>query len=246
MFSDNLVSNPLDIATESEINEQNTNILKDNSLNAEKAFAENSEVVKFATSHTSPTSISIAELQNNNAPNDILPDIEQNKPLILNNGDIKFVDYKNIKKDEQFIYANKFSKKFTLKSIITSAIVIALLALCGFICKYSGTSAIYYVFWISLLVGTIFYPIITALNADKLKNKFSSTKFAPTYKKYIIINAIAVLVVFLVVLIANIGIGNNTFIKIFTIHNFENLYAPILLTCSGFVDTLITYLIFKK
>ena len=153
---------------------------------------------------------------------------------------------KNLKKDEQYNYANKLCKKFILKSVLTSAIILAILTLCGFIANFSGTSAIYYIFWICSLIGAIFYPIITAANAEKIKNKFSLNKFAPSYKKYIIINFVILLIVFVAVLIANIGIGNNSFIKIFTIHNFENLYVPIMLSSSGLIDTLITYLIFKK
>ena len=51
---------------------------------------------------------------------------------------------------------------------------------------------------------------------------------------------------FVVTLIINIGVGNNSFAKIFTINNFENLYAPLIISASLLLDTLITRIIFKK
>jgi len=242
LFAENNSLNTLDTATETEINIGNTEILKEGPASSESNFAENSSVSKF-TEKTLPVVHPKSPI---NETNDIFPELETKVTFYSTSNEIKYVDYKNIKTDEQYIKSKKIAKCFLLKSLITSSILITLLVLCSILSGFSGGSALFYITCICSLIVAIFYPIITAVKLDKIKEKVISNKFNFKNKKLLFTNLIFILLIVVALLFINIGMGNNSFAEIFTFGNFENLYAPLLLASTCLIDLLQSRILFKK
>jgi len=242
LFAENNSLNTLDTATETEINIGNTEILKEGPASSESNFAENSSVSKF-TEKTLPVVHPKSPI---NETNDIFPELETKVTFYSTSNEIKYVDYKNIKTDEQYIKSKKIAKCFLLKSLITSFILITLLVLCSILSRFSGGSALFYITCICSLIVAIFYPIITAVKLDKIKEKVISNKFNFKNKKLLFTNLIFILLIVVALLFINIGMGNNSFAEIFTFGNFENLYAPLLLASTCLIDLLQSRILFKK
>jgi len=242
LFAENNSLNTLDTATETEINIGNTEILKEGPASSESNFAENSSVSKF-TEKTLPVVHPKSPI---NETNDIFPELETKVTFYSTSNEIKYVDYKNIKTDEQYIKSKKIAKCFLLKSLITSSILITLLVLCSILSGFSGGSALFYITCICSLIVAIFYPIITAVKLDKIKEKVISNKFNFKNKKLLFTNLIFILLIVVALLFINIGMGNNSFAEIFTFGNFENLYAPLLLVSTCLIDLLQSRILFKK
>ena len=242
LFAENNSLNTLDTATETEINIGNTEILKEGPASSESNFAENSSVSKF-TEKTLPVVHPKSPI---NETNDIFPELETKVTFYSTSNEIKYVDYKNIKTDEQYIKSKKIAKCFLLKSLITSFILITLLVLCSILSRFSGGSALFYITCICSLIVAIFYPIITAVKLDNIKEKVISNKFNFKNKKLLFTNLIFILLIVVALLFINIGMGNNSFAEIFTFGNFENLYAPLLLVSTCLIDLLQSRILFKK
>lgn len=231
----------LDTATETDINMANSQILKEEKITEEEQFAENKDVVKFTENLPANTAFTV----NESAIQPPQTIYEQLDSHIVHPQPIKYVDYINLKKDKKHILEKSITKKSILKSISTSLSILAVLILCSLITLKTGTSTLYFITLISFVLVIIFYPLLTALNIDKFVKKHSNN-FDVNLKRQSLITASLVLVVLIIALIVNIGINNNSFIKIFSFSNFENFYAPIIITSSLFFDVLFSYLFLKN
>lgn len=163
-----------------------------------------------------------------------------------NEMEVKFVNYINFKNTDNYKYSKSLSLNMLYRSLATSGSLILMLILCGIITNFTGGSTLYYVFFISALGVAVFYPILYLLNMDKFRLKYQKTTYQPNIKKHLLIVAVIVLAIFMLCIIVNISINNNSISKIFGFKNFANLYAPLLFTCVLFLDLFYHRLFISK
>ena len=124
------------------------------------------------------------------------------------------------------------------QSLTTSASLVLMAILCSFITSFTGRSVLYYSFFISAILIAIFYPIVLLINLDKMRLKYQETPFTNKTKLRLLVGFATVLSTFLLCVIVNIVIGNNTINLMLHVKNFSNVYAPLLISAVYFLDLL--------
>lgn len=232
----------LDNLTELNINIANSDILKDEKTKETETFAENENVSTFV--NKTNVSTPVQKPEKTEKKNNIL-DIKDFS-VAFNNEPIKFVEYVNIKQSNEYKKSKKLINGLKLKSILTSVTILFMLTLCTIISNFTGKSALFYIFTIVSLLIALFYPLIIALKSEKIREKYLNNKFSLDNKKSLILSICAMSVVVVITLVVNICIKNNTLVKILAPTNFENFYAPIILTSCMFFDLLYGKILLKK
>lgn len=239
VFSDNSIDN----ATERDVNLSNVEVLKAEEESQDQKFAENENIVAFT--EKIPT-ISTPELIKTDdkieiTENTKIFDITDYNFTDLSEN-IAYVDYVDYKTTDTYKQNKKLAKSLSIKTTLTSLYLVVMLTLCALASKNTGTSPLYYVFFSTALVGFLFY---VTLSVRYIKNiQFKNHNF--NFKQRLIVNCCVIAVVLLVCIITNINIGNNSMLKIFSFKNFENLYAPLLLTATLFIDMVLGFAFLKK
>ena len=231
--------NSIDTKTSSELNQENANLVNEQNSKDEN-FATNIVVAKFVEiKPTTPPEVKQNDTKLNNF-------IDLDVKINSQQNEIKYSEYVNLKKSTEYKKSKMFGKLTIVRSICVSLFIIGLLVCFALLSKRFGASALYYITVISGLVISIFYPIITAINIDRIKQKSKEKDYV--FKKSIsLISKLSILCfVLLIVLIVNIYLKNNTFVKIFSIANFANFYVPILMCSALLVDSLIGNIISFK
>lgn len=226
----------IDSKTESEINQENADLLKDNAETSEKSFATNIVIAKFVEAKPVPT----PEIKPSNENKQDIVDLNVNIKTIEN--DINFVDYVNLKTSKEYKNSKKFSRLLILRSILISVYIIGLLVSFALLSARFGTSLLYYASFIIGSIAAIFYPIITATKVDKIKAKYKQKNYKLSMKISIISKLCIIIFVLLIVLMFNIAIENNSFAQIFSINNFTNFYVPVLLSTSLIIDSILGFI----
>lgn len=235
--------NSIDTLTEQNINQANADILKDEETKSVNSFAENKNIAKF----TEKIEVPVKEVKTETKiedKNNIL-DLA-NYSIANNNETIKFVEYKNIKHSNEYKQSKKYAQAILFKSLLTSVTILLFLTLFSFITSFTGTSALYYVFFISSLLIAIFYPIIVSMNLEKLRYKYINSSQLFDYKKQFIIVGAIIACILVVCLIVNISMNYNTLPKMLSVYNFENIYAPIILSLILVLNVVYDILFTKK
>lgn len=224
--------NNFDASTEFELNATNADILKDEKTSQEEQFATNPGVMKFtekvtygANSHIDTTPI-----------NQISFDVNFNVPKT--EIDVEYVDYSDFKNSPEYKTSKKIVKNMLYQSLATSTSLILMVILCSFITSFTGRSVLYYSFFISAILIAIFYPIVLLINLDKMRLKYQETQFTNKTRLRFLIGFAIVLSTFLLCVIVNIVMGNNTINLMLHIKNFSNVYAPLLISAVYFLDLL--------
>jgi len=238
--SEVFLDNSLDTSTEVEINNANAELLKENSLN-DQTFVNNENVRKFI--ETKPTTPPETKSVNNIPVNEIinLSSVQTSTKI-----DVDYAEYVNLKKSVDYQKSKKFTKLLILKSVFVSMIILVMLSAFAILSKRYGTSPIYYTSLITGLIIVLFYPILTALQTNSLTKKYKKTNYKFNAYISVITKFSLFCVILLTVLLINIGIDKNTFVKIFSIYNFSNFYVPILLSFIMFIDTAISNILSIK
>ena len=232
----------LDNATELDINLANTEILKNESLTLDEQFATNTQVSTF-TAKVPVVATSTPIVDNKPKTNDIF-NTEFTAPH--NDMEIKFVDYVDFKNSKENLYARKITTKKLLQVLASSGTLLILIALCELITSFSGRSPLYYVFFISSILFAIFYPIIFAINMEKFRLQCQNNTYTSKTKNRILLGLAMLMVVAILSIVASIKLGNNTLELIVGFENFENIYAPLLLSAIYLIDTLYSHILVKK
>ena len=255
----------IDTLTETEINKANADILKNEKINKEEAFADNKDVSKFTELGTttlsndykqqfiSPSSTSETNSQQEasysytqDLPNPEKFDIATNEQYD-DYKKVKYVDYVNYKTNPNYIYSKTMTKNIQYKALCTSAFIFVMLLISAIIVNFvTHTSALYYVFMLTALAVMIFYPAIVAFRYDKIKESLQTKKYNPDLKKQFYISLVIELAILVIIFIVNINIGNNSISLIFRFSNFANFYAPILFSLAMFADILFSYIFLEK
>ena len=228
----------IDNTTETEFNLANAEMLK-NEQTAQTEFFANSENVAVFT-QKNPTDLSIEQVSKlKQAENSIdfldLPTYDMNQASL----DVKYVDYVDLKKDNSYIQTKKYARNLLFKVLSTSAYLILMIILTSIIVKSTGESALFSVFAIVSSCFALFYPLLSLLYFNKTRHKEIQINL-----KHRLVWSIAIFMfLFIVILIVNIAIGKNNFSQMLAINNFANIYAPLMLSTSCFVD-LVFYKLF--
>lgn len=236
--------NILDTATEIELNQSNKELLIDDNLSKAEAFAHNKDVTKFienpATNITSDYKESVFRRDN------LTPKITPQEAITINRKEIKYVDYININKNENYIYSKLTAKKMLYKILSTTVYLVLILSLCAIITSFIGTSALYNLCLIVTIGIIIFYPSIFAFKYNEYKDKLLKSKVKYNMKKRLIILMSIYLLILVSVIVINFTIGNNSIYKLMKLNNFANFYAPLLISTAIFADYLFTFLFLVK
>ncbi|MBE7076830.1 MAG: helix-turn-helix transcriptional regulator [Clostridiales bacterium] len=231
VFNDNSV----DSKTEVQANLDNTSLVK--SDNGEE-FAENNKVSKF-TENIEPTEIKIVDNKNT----DILTPYVSSKTAYEEQ--IEYIDFKDLKKDENYKTSKKVVKSLLLKNLLMSVSILALTLIFTLICAKLMKSSVFYIAVAVCVIFALFCPPVFISKYDEKLDKIQALGYNYNLKKAITCFSIFTLVVVIVVLIANIKI-HSSFVNIFSVKNFANFYAPILLAGSAFLDILFAKLMKLK
>ncbi len=253
-------NNSIDNSTELEINQSNTEILKSDKINTEEKFAENKDVSKF-TEKQSTIITDEYKMQFNNIESntnskqtesddlDLSLNIDENNTYVNDEPykKIKYVDYIDFKTNPNYIYSKKTAKGMKNRVLSTSLYLLVMMIICSIVVNFqTNVSALYYVFFLIALGVLIFYPSIYACFYEKFRLYLQNNKYEPDLKKQLYISLAIELFIIVVCIIVNINIGNNSIQKMFSITNFANFYAPIILSTVIFADILFAYIFMKK
>ena len=233
----------LDSATEFDVNLTNTNVLKNENVSKDEEFATNQDVTTF-TSKMAHNPVIMNSIENKvSTKNDILNG-EFSAPH--NDLDIQYVDYEDFKNSKKNKYAKKIISKRLLQILATCGSLLLILSLCEIITIFTSHSAFYYFCFIPSILVLIFYPVIYTANMEKLRLKYQNCKFQIKTKQRIFIGLFILLIVIIASIIVSINSGKTTINSILSIDNFANLYAPILMFSTYFLDTLFIHLLVLK
>lgn len=253
-------NNSIDNSTELEINQSNTEILKSDKINTEEKFAENKDVSKF-TEKQSTIITDEYKMQFNNIESntnskqtesddlDLSLNIDENNTYVNEEPykKIKYVDYIDFKTNPNYIYSKKTAKGMKNRVLSTSLYLLVMMIICSIVVNFqTNVSALYYVFFLIALGVLIFYPSIYACFYERFRLYLQNNKYEPDLKKQLYISLAIELFIIVVCIIVNINIGSNSIQKMFSITNFANFYAPIILSTVIFADILFAYIFMKK
>ena len=235
--------NNIDSSTEVDINLSNVEILKENSLSNDEQFATNENVSKFTKNNTSPIPEQKNEFVSNSVKDSI---IDVNFTVTKSNDEIEYIDYIDIKNNENYKYSKNIAKKLFLQSLATSGSLIFILALCAITTLFVPTSNLYYFYIISSILVALFYPVMVFSNIDKIRLKYQTKKYEPKTKQKLLFGLVIMLLTIILCIVVSINKSNSSIGLIFGINNFANLYAPILITSVLFLDILFNHLFLTK
>ena len=238
-------NNSIDTATEVEINQQNTTVLKDNSQNKEENFATNDNVSKFTQTNFTMLSdeykSKLRDVKKNNSVENFLTDNVEYKADVSD--EIKYVDYVNLKSDKSYVYSKKLTKNMLYRLLSTCAYLIAMLIICAISVNYLSASPLYYIFLIAS-IGFIMFSITLFLsNAENFRLKHKEKPLKIDIKKHIIIATAVFIAIFIICVIVSVNSGVE---NIFDLSNFANLYAPLIIGTTLYIDILFSYIFLVK
>lgn len=238
-------NNSIDTATEVEINQQNTTVLKDNSQNKEENFATNDNVSKFTQTNFTMLSdeykSKLKEVKKDNSVENFLTDNVEYKADVSD--EIKYVDYVNLKSDKSYVYSKKLTKNMLYRLLSTCAYLISMLIICAISVNYLSASPLYYIFLIAS-IGFIMFSITLFLsNAENFRLKHKEKPLKIDIKKHIIIATAVFIAIFIICVIVSVNSGVE---NIFALSNFANLYAPLIIGTTLYIDILFSYIFLVK
>lgn len=231
----------IDTKTSAEINQENAEMLKAEDNKKEESFATNIVVAKFV--EIKPSTPPVVKEDDSKSFNNI---VNLDFKITSQENDIKYVDYVNLKKSSEYKKSKLFSKLTIFRAMSVSLFIIAMLVSFALLSSKFETTTLYYITLIFGLIIAIFYPITTLLKIDSIKRKFKQKNYKFSLKHSLISKLSILCFVVLIVLVINIHLGNNTFIKMLNIKNFANFYVPTLFATSMFIDSLIGHIISFK
>lgn len=243
----------IDNATEMDVNLSNVSMLKEQLTNHQEKFVESSEVATFSNNNLAKLSPEYKDNLTQKANNKTESSFERDSKheidserIEIKDEEIKYVDYKDFKKNPNYINAKKCSKKLCLASVLTSAYLALILVLCSVVSSKTGFSPL---FGVLLIFGGLFvllFPSYLISNYEINRLKFQKTPYHPSYKTHLIIAFAVLVVLFATSLIVSAKSGMNSLTQIFGGNNFSNMYAPLLVATTPFVDLLVVYLLNKE
>lgn len=151
-----------------------------------------------------------------------------------------YIDYKN---DPKIVRSKKIAKMKLLQLSATSLVGLILLFTLLAVCIKNKTTPLFVTVFIAYTLYIVFRFVKFVGDYKMLRLRIDVQNIEYNFKKQILIRAILFGVIVLALLVANlVGLKNG---KLFSINNFGNFLAPIVLSLMLFVDYLFSYLFFK-
>ncbi len=229
----------IDSATEMQLNSTNVEILKPSDNVADINFASNENVMKFSKKivYNTPLEIKVDESKTITVTN-------FNEFKAPNHGkteDVKYVDFVDFKHSKEYKQSKLTFKKLLFSSLIVCITIVAMSLLCLLITRWTGRSALFFIFLISAFTIAIFYPILVGINGEKLQKSFQNKNYKPNTKLKLCISILIVALTLIACIVVNLLIGNNSIVDIFKWTNFANIYGPLMISCTCFADAISTH-----
>lgn len=229
----------IDNSTEMTINQANAELISEVKTDE---FADNTSVMEFTKSIPTPAE-EIKNIVSVDPKQELKPLIDLNYEIDYKT-EVKFQEYQNIKKSEAYLMSKKANKFITFKTITFYLILLGVSLITYAVTKKTGTSPIFFAYFYFALTSCLFYPIIIALNSEHLVKKYKTKKY--NYLTSILFSTLALALTIIFALFVNISLNNSSLTEIFALSNFENFYAPILITSCLYSDAVFAKLYFKK
>ena len=121
-----------------------------------------------------------------------------------------------------------------------------MLAIATIIAAFTDAGPIYYMAEILAVVILIFVPTIHTSKLKLKKEKLRKEKLNINFKKYFNLTLIIEIIILLACMVANIILGNNSIINIFSFINFPNIYTPLLFGSTLIFDSILLTLLLKN
>lgn len=240
-------SNNIDNLTASDLNQQNTNILHNETLTKENRFASNSDVMKFTKKPETKISTeykeqlkSIYETTNKKYHDE---DVQINNS---NYNNIAYVDYVDLKKDSNYLYAKMTAKNMFYRVLSTCIYLLIAIILTSIPVRFTPDASVYYISLIISVLCLIFYPTLLAFNYQGFRLRCEEHPFKFNYKRQLWISFIVVVMVIVLFLLLNLTMLDISFSEIFKGNNFVNFYSPLIISTTMFADVLFAYIFFEK
>jgi len=193
----------IDNLTTSELNQQNSKMLKASKDEQEEIFASNTQVQQFTKK---PESIITEEYkeQLKFIYENTKKKFEEND-AVINNEDfnsIKYVDFVDFKNNKAYLKGKKTAKAVGANILLTSLYLLVALILTSFAVRFSTDLTAYYIALTIGILGLLIYPALFMLNYEKLRLKWEEENYKlQTIKKLIVAFVIFVLVIVLFILL---------------------------------------------
>ena len=240
-------SNNIDNLTASDLNQQNTNILHNETLTKENRFASNSDVMKFTKKPETKISTeykeqlkSIYETTNKKYHDE---DVQINNS---NYNNIAYVDYVDLKKDSNYLYAKMTAKNMFYRVLSTCIYLLIAIILTSIPVRFTPDTSVYYISLIISVLCLIFYPTLLAFNYQGFRLRCEEHPFKFNYKRQLWISFIVMVMVIVLFLLLNLTMLDISFSEIFKGNNFANFYSPLIISTTMFADVLFAYIFFEK
>lgn len=240
-------SNNIDNLTASDLNQQNTNILHNETLTKENRFASNSDVMKFTKKPETKISTeykeqlkSIYETTNKKYHDE---DVQINNS---NYNNIAYVDYVDLKKDSNYLYAKMTAKNMFYRVLSTCIYLLIAIILTSIPVRFTPDASVYYISLIISVLCLIFYPTLLAFNYQGFRLRCEEHPFKFNYKRQLWISFIVMVMVIVLFLLLNLTMLDISFSEIFKGNNFVNFYSPLIISTTMFADVLFAYIFFEK
>lgn len=237
----------IDTATESDINKQNTNILKSETESRQEQFANNNNVSSFAAKKEALISSeykdqlkTIYETTNKTYAE------SDNATSTLNYSNIKYVDFVDLKQSAVYQQSKRTAKNYGLKILCTCIYLVLALVLTGISVKFTAKPYMYYTALCVGIVALVAYPIWYALTISKKRLSWEEQPYIFSFKRGLLLTLVVMLLTLVIAIVVNLAAIKTSFVGMFKLNNFANFYAPIIVSSSILFDTLIGYLFMVK
>ena len=222
----------IDTSTNQETNENNARLLNDNYQSLD--FAENTEVTKFIET-TPRTTIN---LNQSKEKNDIL-DLSSYAPAIsMDTKSIKYSSYVNFKNDKNYRMSKLYTRYRILSSFVLSIYLLAIIGVCLIGLKLQTTKLLGSFMIIARLVA-ILYPAITVSLKSKIRKRAAKHLNRHSFLANIYLSIILLFAGFIMLEVYNMFTLRLRFLEMFTIKNFANFYAEMLVVFGIVLHSLV-------
>ena len=221
-----------------EINQENAKLISNNA-DSEK-FASEKSVKRFTEKPILPATDFVKDKTKNLFVESATPITPKLNTVA---SDVEFRDYIDYKNNEQIVKSKKSAKLKLIKILTSSGITMVFLSFLLALCIKNTITPLFVLVFISTTLYVVLYSCRFTGEYKTIRLQIDSANKTYNFKRQILIRAICFVGIVVVLTIVNfVGLKNG---KLFSINNFGNYLAPILLSLMLFTDYLLSYIFYK-
>ncbi|MBQ8522609.1 MAG: PadR family transcriptional regulator [Clostridia bacterium] len=238
------------------------NGIGENNLSEMTNIEDNSNVNQYIENETSPTMFTekVEPIVENPSPNKLYDKLSPNTELITQVENqpidtdssyiapieqIKFLNYVDFSNDKSVIKRKKTISKHIQKMSATCISLLVMFIISLIACSKYSFSNVYYISAIIVCLILILYPIILLVNISKLRLKYCTRPFKYSISRDFFIKLSLFLSLTIIIFSYNLTISTNIS-TIFSLSNFANFIAPVMLGSVVVLDFVYNVLFYKK